>query len=418
MSFLRSLFSGVSGLRNQQTMMDVIGNNIANINTYGFKAGRATFSELYAQTLRGGTQPTVTNGGSNPMQIGLGVAINSIDNLFTQGAVETTGVDTDMALQGTGFFIVKQGGRYLYTRVGTFKPDSDGKLVNPGTGAILQGKLADALGNIPSGTALQDLQIQPDTKSPANATTMVKFAGNLDSSAAIGSTVNTSATVYDSLGNLTTMTLEFTKTADNAWSWTASVPSPASTTSSGTVTFNATDGTLNSVTGSPVVITPGTGAPDITLDLDLGTPTATPPGVFAGLTQSAGESAVSMRDQDGYTSGSLTKLTIESSGIIRGTFSNGIQLALGQVMVAEFSNPSGLVKAGDNNWDISGNSGTPAIVDPGTTTTVLSGSLEQSNVDLADEFTKMITAQRGFQANARVITTSDEILQEVVNLKR
>jgi len=418
MSFLRSLFSGVSGLRNQQTMMDVIGNNIANINTYGFKAGRATFSELYAQTLRGGTQPTLTNGGSNPMQIGLGVAINSIDNLFTQGAVETTGVDTDMALQGTGFFIVKQGGRYLYTRVGTFKTDSDGKLVNPGTGAILQGKLADALGNIPSGTALQDLQIQPDTKSPANATTMVKFAGNLDSSAAVGTTEKTSATVYDSLGNLTTMTLEFTKTADNAWSWTASVPSPASTTSSGTVTFNATDGTLNSVTGSPVVITPGTGAPDITMDIDLGTPTATPPGVFAGLTQTSGESAVSMRDQDGYTSGSLTKLTIESSGMIRGTFSNGIQLALGQVMVAEFSNPGGLLKSGDNCWDISGNSGTPAIVDPGTTTTVLAGSLEQSNVDLADEFTKMITAQRGFQANARVITTSDEILQEVVNLKR
>lgn len=417
MSFLRSLFSGVSGLRNQQTMMDVIGNNIANINTVGFKASRATFSEMYAQTLRGGTQPTTINGGSNPMQVGLGMTINSIDNLFTQGSVENTGVNTDLALQGSGFFIVKQNGRNLYTRVGTFTLDANGKLVNPGTGAIVQGKMADAQGVIPSGTALQDIQIQMDMKSPSKATTMAKFAGNLDSSAAVGTAVNSSASVFDTLGNLTTVTLQFTKTADNAWSWTASAPAPATTSSSGTVTFN-TDGTLNSVTGSPLVITPGTGAPDITVNLDLGTPTAAPPGVFSGLTQTAGDSTISLRDQDGYTSGSLTNLTIESSGIIRGTFSNGTKLALGQIMVAEFTNPGGLVKSGDNCWDVSGNSGTPAVVNPGETTSMISGALEQSNVDLADEFTKMITAQRGFQANARVITTSDEILQEVVNLKR
>ncbi len=417
MSFLRSLFSGVSGLMNQQTMMDVIGNNIANINTIGFKASRATFSELYAQTLSGATQPTATNGGTNPIQVGLGTKVNSIDTPFSQGSLQTTGVNTDLAIQGSAFFIVKQNGKNLYTRDGTFSLDANGKLVDPGTGAIVQGKLADAQGNIPSGTALQDIQIQMDEKSPAKATTNAKFAGNLDSSAAVGTSVNSSVSVFDSLGNQTTVTLTFTKTADNAWSWTAAAPAPATTSSSGTVTFN-TDGTLNSVTGSPLVVTPGTGAPDISFTLDLGTPTAAAPGVFAGLTQTSGDSTVSLRDQDGYTSGSLSTFTIESSGIIRGTFSNGTKMALGQIMVAEFNNPGGLVKSGDNCYALSGNSGTPAIVNAGGTSTIQSGALEQSNVDLSDEFTKMIMAQRGFQASARVITTSDQILQEVVNLIR
>ncbi|MGA9120871.1 MAG: flagellar hook protein FlgE [Bacteroidota bacterium] len=418
MSFLRSLFSGVSGLRNQQTMMDVIGNNIANINTVGFKASRATFSELYAQTLQGSTQPTATTGGTNPIQVGLGMKINSIDTLFTQGSFETTGVDTDLALSGTGFFVVNQGSKTLYTRDGTFKLDANGKMVNPGTGTILQGKLADALGNIPSGTALQDIQIQMDMKAPAKATTTAKFGGNLDSSAAVGDIVKSSVTVFDSLGNKTTVDLTFTKTGNNAWSWSAATPAPATTASAGTITFNNTDGTVNTLTGSPIVVDPGTGAPPVSFAFNLGTPAATAPGDLSGLTQTAGESSVAMRDQDGYTSGTLTGITVETSGVIRGTFSNSTKLALGQIMVAEFNNPSGLMKTGSNLFDVSGNSGSPAIVNPGGSTSIVSGALEQSNVDLADEFTKMITAQRGFQANARVITTSDEILQEVVALKR
>jgi flagellar hook protein FlgE len=415
MSFLRSLFSGVSGLRNQQTMMDVIGNNIANINTVGFKASRATFSELYAQTLQGSTQPSATNGGTNPIQVGLGMKMNSIDTLFTQGSFETTGVDTDLALSGTGFFVVNQGGKTLYTRDGNFKLDSNGQMTNPGTGAILQGKMADALGNIPSGTTLQNLQIQMDMKSPANATTTAKFGGNLDSSAAVGDVVNSSVTVFDALGNETTVELAFTKTGNNAWSWAATTAAPATTASAGTITFDNTNGTVSAVTGSPIVVDPGTGAPPVSFELNLGNPGT---GDMSGLTQTAGDSTVSMRSQDGYTSGTLTGITVESTGVIRGTFSNSTKLALGQVMVAEFSNPSGMMKQGSNLWDVSGNSGSPAIVNPGTSTSIVSGALEQSNVDLADEFTKMITAQRGFQANARVITTSDEILQEVVALKR
>ncbi|HTX99586.1 MAG TPA: flagellar hook protein FlgE [Bacteroidota bacterium] len=417
MSFLRSLFSGVSGLMSQQTMMDVIGNNIANINTIGFKAGRATFSELYAQTLRGATQPTTTNGGTNPMQVGLGTTVSSINTMFTQGAFQNTGVSTDLALSGPAFFIVNQNGQQLYTRVGSFQFDSNGMLTNPGTGAVVQGKLADAVGNIPSGTALQNIQIPADTKGPAVATTTAELSGNLDASAAVGTAIDTSILVYDSLGNQTNVKVTFTKTADNAWSWTATAPAPATTASSGTVTFN-TDGSLNNVTGNPVVVTPGTGAPDISFTLNLGKPSATVPGNFSGLTQASGDSAVNLRNQDGSSSGTLQTISIESSGIIRGAFSNGAKRALGQIMLAEFNNPSGLVKVGDDNWTVSGNSGTAAIVNPGGTTTIQSNALEQSNVDLSQEFTNMITAERGFQANARVITTSDQILQEVVNLIR
>ncbi len=421
MAFLRSLFAGVSGLRNHQLMMDVIGNNIANINTIGFKAGRATFSEMFAQTLRSATQPLGGNGGTNPVQVGLGMSVNTLDTLFTQGNIEATGQSTDLAVQGSGFFVVQKNGRALYTRVGTFQLDSNGKLVHPGTGAVLQGKLADMTGSIPAGTKLEDLRVALDKKSPAKSTTLVKFAGNLNASAAAGNTASASVTVFDSLGNRQTLTLTFTKTANpNEWTWTASVPAPATITGggSGTMTFNP-DGTLNSFTydagATSLEIDPGTGASALSISLDTGSP-----GVFAGITQTEGTSNISPREQDGYGSGSLTSISIDQSGKLLGTFSNGTVLTLGQVMLAEFNNPGGLLRAGDNLYDISGNSGIPAIVSPGESSqsTIVSGALEQSNVDLADEFTRMILAQRGFQSNARVITTSDEFLNEVVNLKR
>ena len=417
MAFLRSLFAGVSGLRNHQLMMDVIGNNIANVNTIGFKSGRATFSELYAQTLKGAAQPVGSNGGTNPMQVGLGITVNTIDTEFSQGNIETTGSKTDLAIQGGAFFVVKKGGQNLYTRVGTFQLDSTGRLVNPGSGGILQGKVADSAGNVPPGTTLQDIRIGLDTKSPAKATANIKLTGNLDPAALVGATTNSSVPVYDSLGNSHTMTITYTKTAQNAWSWSASVPAPATTAASGTITFNG-DGTLNSITGNPVAINPGGGANPISITIDAGTPTAAPPGVFSGITQTAGTSGVTLREQDGYAAGSLSDINIDANGNVLGTFTNGTVLTLAQVMLAEFNNPGGLMRTGENMYDISGNSGSPAIVTPGETSKVVAGSLEQSNVDLANEFTRMITAQRGFQANARVITTSDQFLQEVVDLKR
>ena len=543
MSFLRSLFSGVSGLKNHQIMMDVIGNNISNINTVAFKAGRATFSEMFAQTLRGATAPTDLNGGTDPIQVGLGMSINTLDTLFSQGNIETTGQSTDLAIQGSGFFAVNLNGQTLYTRMGTFQFDADGRLVHPGTGAVLQGRMADTTGNIPPGTKLEDLKISLDQKSAAKATTNVKFSGNLDAEASIAnislngnldptspvgtqvdltttikdsydqshdivlrftntgantwdvttvsatdgtvaggtatatfdpvtgqltalaspvpitmtstftppappmtidlravnltqhagassvigtfnkaaSAVNVSMTIFDSLGNTHTVTLAFTKTATpNQWSWVATAPTPASITSggSGTITFNS-NGTLASFAyaggATALGIDPGNGASPMNVTLDAGTP-----GVFSGITQNASTSNITLRNQDGYGVGTLGDVSIDQTGNIVGAFSNGTVMTLGRVMLADFNNPGGLMRYGENMYQVSGDSGSPAIIAPGdaSQSTIISGALEQSNVDLADEFTKMIMAQRGFQANARVITTSDQFLQEVVDMKR
>jgi flagellar hook protein FlgE len=430
MAFLRSLFAGVSGLRNQQTMMDVIGNNIANVNTVAFKAGRATFSELFAQTIRGASRPVGDNGGTNPMQVGLGMSINTLDTLFLQGNIETTNNNTDLAILGNAFFIVNKDGQTLYTRAGRFDLDSTGRMVNPGSGAVLQGKMADATGTIPAGTTLADIIIDRDIKSPAKATSLIEYAGNLDASADVynagppptGGITSSSISVFDSLGNRIALTLRFTKTAANTWDWEASVPDPAPATTStvvgtGTVNFNS-DGTLQSFTGSPITITPTSGAEPLTIELDFGTPTATAPGVFTGLTQASGTSTVTPRTQDGYGTGSLSNISIDVAGRVLGTFTNGTIQTLAQVMLAEFNNPGGLERSGENTYSVTGNSGIPGVIEAGEASKIIAGSLEQSNVDLADEFTKMITAQRGFQASARVITTSDEFLQEVVNLKR
>jgi flagellar hook protein FlgE len=425
MAFLRSLFSGVSALRNQQTMMDVIGNNIANVNTVGFKSGRATFSELYAQTLRGASRPTSSLGGTNPMQVGLGMSVNTLDTQFNQGNIETTGNSFDLALFGSAFFVVNKDGQPLYTRAGNFQMDADGRLVN-GTGAILQGKMADAQGAIPPGNSLEDIIINRSIKSPATATSKIEYTGNLEPSAdaysagppQTGVITRSQVSVFDSLGNPMLLTLEFTSSGSNAWNWSASIPDPASTTGgtlpvgTGTVSFDSNGRLAAPPTGTPISITPTNGAAPLSIAFDFGTV-----GEFSGLTQTSGKSTVT-GVADGFTSGTLKDVKIDSAGQIQGTFTNGTIQTLAMLMLAEFSNPSGLERAGENAFNLTGNSGSPGIVYAGGTTKIYSGSLEQSNVDLADEFTKMITAQRGFQASARVITTSDEFLQEVVNLKR
>ncbi len=420
MAFLTSLFAGVSGLKNHQLMMDVIGNNIANVNTIGFKKGRATFTDMFSQTLQDASQPTASMGGKNPMQIGLGVAMGSIDMDTSQGSFQSTGLPRDMAIQGNGFFIVNEGGKTLYTRDGNFDIDTNGYFANKSTGGIIQGRIADANGNIPSGAALQDIVIRKDLTSPAKATTQANFAGNLDANAAAGATTTTSESVYDSLGTAHQMTITFTHGAvgSNSWTWAASVTN-GSTASTGTITFN-TDGTLNSFTGSPIAITPTGGAAPMSVVINAGTATATAPGNNSGITQTdgAGTSTVNALSQNGWAAGTLLDTSVNADGTITGTFSNNQTLKLAQIMLANFNNPAGLTRVGGNDYDVSGNSGAATVVAAGTASTIQTGVLEQSNVDLADEFTKMITAQRGFQASARVITVSDQFLDEVVALKR
>jgi flagellar hook protein FlgE len=431
MSFIRALSSGVSGLRNHQLMMDVIGNNIANINTVGFKGSRAMFSELFAQTLRGATQPFGNNGGINPMQVGLGSRVGSIDKSFSQGNIESTGNTMDLAIQGQSFFVLQKDGQQYYSRVGTFQLDSGGTIVHPGSGAVLQGRMADTRGIIADGARVENIRIALDRNSPPQATTEARFAGNLNANAAVGAVVNGTVNVYDSLGNRHALTLSFQKLDDNQWQWEASIPDPDNPGSEiivgggpgNTVEFDGT-GMITSINGVavdenepillPISFTPTGGANLVELNINIGVGSQ-----FTGITQNEGGSNIAPREQNGYGAGSLTDISIDEHGQILGTFSNGTVLTLAQIMVAEFNNPSALMIRGDNLYEISSNSGEPALVTPGSTaSSILSGALEMSNVDLAQEFTRMIVAQRGFQSNARVISVSDDILSEVVNLKR
>ena len=418
MSVYTSLFSGVSGLRNHQVMLNIIGNNIANVNTVGFKSSRAIFSEMFSQTRLSAFRPAGDNGGVNPQQIGLGANVASIDAQFTQGALEASGVATDLGISGSGFFVVKADGRQYFTRVGNFTFDAAGNMVLPSNGAILQGKLANADGTISPDAQVTNLKLALDRKAPAKATSTVKLSGNLDSSTAVGGTSDSTFQVYDSLGNQHSVTVRFTKTAANTWAWDATLSGqPTPSIGNRTMTFD-TSGTMTGVTGGPITFTPTTGAAPVSFAMNTGTT-----GVFAGITQTGGNgttSLISLRDQDGYASGSLENLAVEKNGKIQGKFSNGTILSLGQIVLAEFNNPGGLSRNGESMFTASGNSGTPAFLVPGegTTSMLSGGTLEQGNVDLAEEFTKMIIAQRGYQSNARIITTTDEILQETVNLKR
>ncbi|MFI5309611.1 MAG: flagellar hook protein FlgE [Gemmatimonadales bacterium] len=439
---LRSLFSGVSGLRNHQVRMDVIGNNISNVNTVAFKSGRVTFKEGFAQLLQGGSRPPGDQGGINPIQVGLGMQIGSVDTIFSQGNLETTGLNTDVAIQGDSFFVTRKGNQSFYTRSGNFQIDADGKLVEPTNGFVVQGKVA-VNGVFQDG--ITDIQLPFGQKTSARATSTMKLAGNLDASAPVfdlsdpdgagpavagfnadtrgvaankSSWAETSITTYDSLGTKYDVKVQMWKTAANTWSWqvdptnlvAAGVPA-ASIVGSGTFTF-ASDGTLQAPALQTISLSPP-GADPMTISVDPGT------GVD-GITQFSGTSTAVLRDQNGYTSGTLQNFSIDRAGTVTGAFTNGVNVPLAQIVLADFNNPAGLLRIGDNMYQESGNSGGAVLgyALEGSQSTLTSGALEMSNVDLAQEFTEMIVAERGFQANSKVITTSDELLQDLVNLKR
>ncbi|MFH0882735.1 MAG: flagellar hook-basal body complex protein [bacterium] len=654
---LRSLFSGVNGVRNHQIMMDVVANNIANVNTIGFKSGRITFSDAISQLLKGGSAPRDARGGSNPVQVGLGMKVQSIDNNFGQGGLEQTGYNTDLAIEGRGFFVVREGDKLLYTRAGNFTIDADGRLVANGGSTFVQGYQADANGEL-SDPTLQDLTVPVQLKTPANATTEVVLYSNLDSdatealaslsdagdsgvtsvsgtaddgvggthtiqisgtnatnsngigtstfggggsltlattltaagvtdvdgfqvtvdqgtgdevtytilgldlnstvgelinqlnaqvagaefvltggeievtrryagdgtsfsvlltdtggtsdlvdqlfndgAAGVGGTANfavangtasslaavdtfidnatgatstktldfvadsstglmteltglgrsgvsvransgftataitgndliidtadtnhsTSITVYDEQGVTHNLTLTFTKTSQlNEWKWEASIPEPARLVNgySGTVEFNP-DGTLRAWNydnnQSSFSFDPGTSQALVNIQFDPGTL-----GGMDGVTQTASSFSTQAISQDGYSMGVLEGIDIDNNGEITGSFTNGQQLRLGAIAIADFNNTDGLNKEGDNLWSATDSAGTPryGLAQTNFGSLIDRGFLEMSNVDLVKEFTSMITAQRGFQASARVITTADQILQEVTNLKR
>lgn len=405
---MRSLFAGVSGLKNHQLKMDVLGNNISNVNTAGFKASRASFAEMFSQTLQGATAPSDARGGTNAQQVGLGSSVSSIDVLHTQGNLQSTGGVTDMALEGQGFFIIRDGEQMAYTRAGTFQPDADGYLVTP-TGMRVQGWRATE-GEMPrtDSTNLDDLRIPLGEAIPASATTRVVYANNLNSASDGGYEWTTPVEVFDSQGRQHSIELTFTRCEDEANTWHWSVDAhEGDLDDHGTIVFD--EGGLLSEGGEGAVSMALEGADDIDLALD-----------FSGITQFYGSTTVAAAERDGYPMGSLENFTIDSSGEITGVYSNGRTQTLGQVAVAAFSNPAGLIMEGGNIFLESNNSGMKQVGPPGTASrgTIAAGTLEMSNVDLSEQFVEMIVTQRGFQANSRIISTSDEMLQELVNLKR
>ena len=422
--------------------MDVIGNNVSNVNTVAFKAGRVTFKEGFSQLVESASRPVDGVGGTNPMEVGLGSQIGSIDTMFTQGNLETTGKNTDLAIQGNSFFVLKKGNESFYTRAGNFQQDGDGTLVSGADGYRVQGRMAV---NGKLSDTVSDIKIPALLTAPATATTKVTMSGNVDASAlpfdkgaaatldpldpaqrALPQNANsfkdTSITVYDSLGTKHELKMVMWKTGANTWDWKVDssnmdISAAGVTEVAGThpITFG-TDGAVDTTaTAAPpqIKFTPNSGAADVTISLDLGSG-------LNGLSQFAGSSTAVMRDQDGYTNGTLQSFTIDASGTIVGGFTNGVTQILGQLQLADFNNPEGLSASGDNMYSVTANSGAAVLgyAGEGSTSSIASGSLEMSNVDLAQEFTNMIVAQRGFQANSRVITTTDTLMQDLVDLKR
>lgn len=425
MGIQSSLFSGVSGLAANGNAMSVIGNNIANSNTIGFKSSRTLFSDLLSSSISG-------SGGAS--QIGRGVGISVIDNLFSQGTFENTESNTDLAIEGPGFFMVRDpnGSTVNYTRAGSFRFNEDGALMSP-EGFKVQGYFLDKDGNTVGDLA--DIQVESRAFSPANPTSEITLSTNLNAKAPYlgnnfdindpGATSNYAASirVYDSLGNRHLVTTYFNKLdpTTNPLEWgfhtvvdgaelDGGTAGSLAEVGSGTLAFD-NHGNLVSSNPDPIQTNALTWANE-----------ADPAQQIAfnmNTTQYSSESVVISQQQDGFATGTLVKLEIDAEGNILGNYSNGQPRKLARLALAKFTNPTGLIKEGNNMFGASDSSG-PAVI--GTVGSgvgkIFTNSLEQSNVDLAQEFVKMITTQRGFQANSRIITTTDEMLNELINLKR
>jgi len=431
---ITSLYTAISGLSANGTSLSVIGDNIANMNTVGFKASRVAFGDVLSQTLIGVA-------GSS--QVGRGVQISGVNPLFTQGSFETTESVLDMAIDGDGLFIVSDGDANYFTRAGQFSVDKDGNIVNQ-DGLILQGYIADETGKITGTTG--DLTIA-NAQSTAHISSTASLALNLNATADIQTTAFTldangdaanndpanynfssSITVYDSQGGSHQVTLYFEKTADNAWNVHYVHEDPANPdllVEAGTqaLSFDVDGSLITDNSGTAINFNFGsaiTSPQSIAFDFGTGTG-ETPAGTgFDGTTQFASDFAVLSLSQNGYSSGNLKNMTISADGMITGIFTNGQTRAIGQIALAKFIAPDELTKLGRNLFAESYASGQPIVGMAATSGLgrVLSNTLELSNVDLAAEFVKMISSQRGFQANSRIITTTDELLQEMVNLKR
>lgn len=424
MGILGSLYSGVSGLNINGSAMSVISNNISNNNTLGYKSARTLFADLLSSNVAGLS-------GSN--QVGRGAGLATVDNIFSQGTFVNSEINSDLAIEGDGFFIVEDPistNRY-YSRAGSFRFNDEGLLTSP-EGNKVQGYAVNTAGAI-SGD-LVDISVDTGSLSEPVATTSMSVSTNLDASATapaggfditdLANTVNysNSMNVYDTLGVAHLVTLHFTKTGAGAWDYNATVegtevgqPAGPYVVSTGNLTFDANGINTGAASTTPASATPITSAlawvngADVTQTLTLNFNT----------TQYSSPSIVVSQSQDGVGTGSISTISIDNEGFVSGKYSNGQPKKLYKIALAKFSNPAGLEKIGNSSFAATGNSGVPIVGTVGTGVgKIFTNALEQSNVDLAAEFVSMITTQRGFQASSKVITTTDEMLSDLINLKR
>ncbi|MBR2518467.1 MAG: flagellar hook protein FlgE [Selenomonadaceae bacterium] len=490
---MRSLYAGVSGIKIHQTRMDVIGNNIANINTVGFKSSRATFADVLSQTQVGASAPSDNRGGISPRQIGLGAAVASIDLLTADGSPQATGKNTDVALSGNALFVLKNGGQQVYTRDGAFEFDAEGNYVLPGSGFKVQG-WNGVDGVITTNALTEDINVRAGKTMPANATKNIDYNGNLNASDPIitgisyiprggaatdvpadqgiyidgskntmatltlsdGTTrrvtsgyyqvgysipVTTVANVYDAEGGEHSVTILLDRNKDatnNQWrvylsptgkledtAQNITAPPTSVTIEDGATTlsmdlsyvyFNS-DGSMN-MTDAPKTETATT---TLTFTPTEGVGATTPQQVtvnFGGLTQYTGNTSA-YPTTDGNAYGILQSISIDTSGVIKGSYTNGVIQDEAQIAVAQFVNFSGLTKVGTSTYQESNNSGAANIktVDA-LGVSITPSALEMSNVDLANEFADMIVTQRGFQSNSKIMTVGDEMLETLINMKR
>jgi flagellar hook protein FlgE len=405
----------LSGLTASSTALATIANNLANLNTIGYKDARVLFRDLFYQTLG-------NDGAGDAIQQGAGTAVGSIPASFTQGNVDPSGVSTDVAILGDGFFVVSKNGALSYTRAGDFEVNKNSLLVTS-DGQLVLGYPA-VNGVVNPGQGLGPLTLGAGANSPATATSKVQFTTNLDAGAATGTVYTAPMTIYDSLGASHVVQFNYTKAGVNSWDYTVTIPAAdvngtvdPTVLKSGTLTFDGTGNLTNptsDITGIPI-----TGFADGANDQTF-TWTLFDANGKGFLTQLASPSGTSSTQQDGAGSGTLVKFNIGADGTITGAFSNGKTAILGQLATATFANQQGLLRTGNNDFTETLASGQAVVGGPGTSGrgTLAGGALELSNVDIAKEFAALIVAQRSFQANARVVTTFDQLTQETINLKQ
>lgn len=401
----------LTGLEANSVALNTIGNNLANLNTTAYKQQTTTFADLYYQN--------IGNTGSNEsLQVGTGTKVQSTSTNFTQGTANTTGNSTDVAIDGAGFFVVQNGNDQSLTRAGDFQLDATGNLITT-DGLSVMGYAAKG-GVVDSSSPLVALNVPTGTTQLPKSTTNVSFTENLNSTSNVGTAVTASENLYDSLGTAHEATVTFTKAAANTWNYSIALPggdATGSSNTSGTLTFNS-DGTLATPAANISGIT-FTGLSDSAADMNFSLNLYDANG-SSTLTQTNAASANNAKSQDGYASGTYEGFTVDATGTITASYSNGKTDLLGQIAIATVANENGLTREGANNYKVSGSSGDAAIGISGTggRGKFDGKSLESSNVDISTEFANLIVAQRAFEANSKTVTTFDTVTQDTIAMIR